>query len=264
MSKAAYKLLQLLGMGKDSEVWAASGPHGLVAVKRYPANKLPQARGEFDESRVLNHPGLLHPLDISMDGNRPLLVLPYCEGRSLDNIAGHLGEEMAWTLLLEVGQALEYVHAKGLYHGGVCPANLLWNGEHVMLSGLGGADDAIPFTAPESGKSAPADIWSLAACVFYLYMGSQVFNGLGGKAQKKESVIPTMRQELPELSQLIMRCLAFDPEERPSASQLVKEAAQGLEQARAKVYTRPAKPGPLPSLDDPFTAFWPEEMTDTL
>lgn len=97
---------------------------------------------------------------------------------------------------------------------------------------------AIPYMAPEvlsnrDDVSTSADVWSLGAIAFYLLTGEKPF-GDGVQAVQKilarkppdrpamlAKVTSQFRQLVDELWDLMMQCLAADPNERPTASELV-------------------------------------------
>jgi hypothetical protein len=92
---------------------------------------------------IHNHPqgtlGLVMPL---LDADLKILAHPpslescsrdvYQEGLKLTN-------ETAQNILLNITQALKHLHAQGLMHGDLYAHNILWNGQKVVLSDLGGA-----------------------------------------------------------------------------------------------------------------------------
>lgn len=95
---------------------------------------------------------------------------------------------------------------------------------------------AIPYMAPESltdFKSAekPSDVWSVGAIVYELLSGTRPFGSgpasiakiLSGAPPKKPSQIAAtqFRGLGTELFGLILRCLSMDPDDRPTADDLV-------------------------------------------
>lgn len=179
---------------------------------------------------------------------------------SIEDVAGLLPEKLAWMLLRDMGKALA-----GLLepHGAVNPSHILWDETAFLLADSESAGEKDRrFLAPESTPAFSGDVWSLGASVFYLVMGTPVFNGLGGRAQRAESVLPYMRKGMPELSRLIMRCLSFTPEDRPSAQELSSAASQRLE--ALSIPSRPLKAKKTVNAQITSLGFWPETMTDAL
>lgn len=277
MTSATHKLLYLLGKGQGGEVWAAVNEAGtVVAVKLFsPTGPREAAEAEYKRGAALSHPNIITPQEFIGTDAQPAMVIPFCDGRSVDNAAGYFNEVMAWKLLSDIGAALAYLHAANLCHGDVKPSNILRKGRAFLLADFGscfesqtghpaGDLSSYQFAAPESTKTEKSDVWSLGAAVFNLVMGIHVFNGLGGKAQQKETEIPFMRKSMPELSALIYRCLAFDASARPSPHEIVSLAEKNLERLSAAGKSRPVKISVKASAKDKYGDFWPETMCDAI
>ena len=269
-----WKLLHLLGKGIGGEVWAAVDKDGQpAAVKFFQEGQEKAAEQEFLIGKNHRHPNLLQPFSFSMEDGIPLMAMPCCRGRSTDNVAGYFSEKMAWKLFHDIAAALSCLHADGLCHGDVKPSNILWDGQDFLLADFSssfkapaettpGDESSWQFAAPEREKSFPSDIWSLGATLFNLVMGTHVFNGMGGKSQRKESVIPFMRKSMPELSRLVIRCLSYEPGNRPSVSEILSAAQEGMD--RQCPVSRPLKATLQEAASDTLAGFWPEEMKDAL
>ena len=97
------------------------------------------------------------------------------------------------------------------------------------------------FTPPEWSKSknaltAESDVWSLGASAFNLINGSFVFNGRGSVMQKENTKIPSLRRDIysEELSDVISKCLSYNPQDRPSPKELIVVAKRMLEKSYVK------------------------------
>lgn len=269
-----FRLVTMLGAGAGGEVWAAIGRDNVpVALKFFKGGTpLDTVKKEFDTGRRLAHGNIIQPKSLEIIDNEAIIALPYCEGRSIDNAAGFFTEKNAWKLLLDIGSALVYMHAQGICHGDVKPSNILREGENFFLSDFGscfspevqsapGDLSSYQYCAPETSRSEKSDIWSLGASVFNMVMGSTVFNGFGGKKQKRDTDIPFMRKSMPQLSALVSRCLSFEADARPSALEICREAEDALN--NCLINTRQVKRIIHTSeQEDEFGVFWPEEMKD--
>lgn len=274
-----YKLQNLLGRGQSGEVWSAIG-NEVVALKIFDCtdNAKRLAEREFSMATKFNHPNILRPTSVCELSGRTVIVMPLCKGRSVDGVAGFVGEENIWRLILHISSALTEIHQQGYAHCDVKPSNILWTGEKFLLSdfsscrqigkdaeNLDVADDKSSFRyqAPEAAahRIAPAsDVWSLGASVFHLFMGVPVFCGLGGRAQTSQSPIPYMRKECKALSQLISDCLRYDPAERPTAEHVANLAETQLRKWPNRAAIRPKRATQTAQSAVPTECFWPGEM----
>ncbi|WP_297082007.1 protein kinase domain-containing protein [uncultured Demequina sp.] len=122
--------------------------------------------------RRIDHDGVLAPVRVSMDSDGTVIVeLPRVPGTDLAELAQHRAPlsagECAW-LGAQVADALRAMHAAGLAHGDIAPANVLVrDGGITLLDTLsGGLDDELGtpgFQAPErsAGATQPGDVTSL-------------------------------------------------------------------------------------------------------
>jgi len=132
-----YELIRLLGTGGMAQVWLARRADG--AYEREVALKLPVAlhvreemaqrfARERDILAALEHPHVARFYDagISQDG-RPYLALEYVDGRSLIAWADErlLGIDERIELFLQVLDAVQYAHGKGVLHRDLKPSNTL-------------------------------------------------------------------------------------------------------------------------------------------
>lgn len=279
-----YRLVGRVGCGCSGEVWSAidAATGGVAALKIYRGGEdvRPYAEYEYSAALRFRHANILRPLSMFEADGCPVIVLPYCQGRAVDGVAGYMSEFQIWRLLGDVSGALTEMHAGGYGHFDIQPSNILWTGRSFMLSDFGScrpadgvpsrhaADDpsSFRFEAPEvsAGSYAlPGDVWSLGATAFCLYMGTRVFNGLGGRAQHRDSPLPYMRKSMPELSELVCRCIDYEPSRRPSAAEVCRIAAENIARCEERNPVRRRMPDAGRSRAAADGAdFWPERMND--
>ena len=144
-----YEILAKLGEGGMGEVWKARDIrlNRPVAVKRLKGQHNARFEQEARAIAALNHPHICQIFDIGPD----YLVLEYIEGQPLK---GPLNVDDAVRLAMQIAEALDAAHRKGVVHRDLKPGNIMVTSEgSVKLLDFGlakqtaGTDDARPSTA---------------------------------------------------------------------------------------------------------------------
>ncbi|MCD4533154.1 serine/threonine protein kinase [Nocardioides sp. cx-169] len=169
-------LLDPIGVGGMGEVWRAWDLRGrrLVAAKvlgRYDDALL--QRFVREQAVRVRHPHVVAPLDWAADGGRVVLTMDLVAGGSVETLRaehGPLPEPLVALLLDQLLQALAAVHAAGVVHRDVKPANLLLQpgAVHLRLADFGvaavldgerltgpGPVGTRGYVAPEAERGAP-------------------------------------------------------------------------------------------------------------
>jgi eukaryotic-like serine/threonine-protein kinase len=200
---------------------------------------------------ALSHPNLVAVFDVGDEDGLPYIVMEYVDGETLADLmrrTGPVPPDRAVDLLLQVCAGLQHAHAAGLVHRDIKPQNLLVRSDGVVkiadfgiartlqatqLTQAGTVLGTAAYLAPEQAVgervAAAADIYSLGAVGYELLSGRTPyeFTSLADLSlQQREPPVPPAG--VPgELASLILRCLAFEPEDRPrSAAALAHELAQ--------------------------------------
>jgi serine/threonine-protein kinase len=228
-----------------------------VAVKRLFASLADDAvfrRRFLREARMaaaLSHPNLVAVFDVGDEEGLPYIVMEYVDGETLADLmhrTGPVAPDRAIDLLLQVCAGLQHAHAAGLVHRDIKPRNLLVRRDGVVkiadfgiartleatqLTQAGTVLGTAAYLAPEQAVgervNAAADIYSLGAVGYELLSGRTPyeFTSLAELSlqQREQPASPSAASA--ELASLILRCLSFDPNDRPhSAAALAHELAQ--------------------------------------
>src|SRR6476469_821324 len=132
-----YRVLDRLGAGGMATVYLAEDERlgRKVAVKRLHSDSPEDAARRFDrEAKVgasLSHPNLVTVFDTVADDEGVLIVMEYVDGQNLTQLMAHgpLPTREAVSIVAQVAAALDHVHAAGVVHRDVKPANILVTGD---------------------------------------------------------------------------------------------------------------------------------------
>src|SRR5712691_2594134 len=216
-----YEILSAIGAGGMGEVYRARDTRldRLVAIKVLPAHLAdePERRERFErEARTiasLNHPHICVLYDIGHQDGIDFLVMEYLEGETLAQrlLKGPLPLEQVLQYAIEISDALDKAHRKGVTHRDIKPGNimLIKTGTKLLDFGLAklrqDAAPAIPlsqlptatakdavtqegtilgtlqYMAPEQLEAkevdARADIFAFGALIYEMATGKRAFEG---------------------------------------------------------------------------------------
>ena len=242
-----YSLVRRVGAGGFATVWLARDEQldAEVAVKILSENWVEDEdvrRRFLAEGRFLRKVDSLYVVGVhdigEADDGRPFMVLTYADGGTLaERIkAGPLEFGEAVRIITQVGRGLKHLHARGVLHRDVKPANVLFrtdsaSGDRAMLSDLGlgkslaevsritmpGGTPA--YVAPEQVMGDRldhrADLYSLGAVAYAAFTG-QAPHGVAslGAVMQIDAPPPsmtTLREDVPDAIDVVVR-RALEPD----------------------------------------------------
>ncbi|HXH85625.1 MAG TPA: serine/threonine-protein kinase, partial [Nitrospira sp.] len=257
-----YEILFSIGAGGMGEVYKAQDTRlsRTVAIKVLPAHLAdkPELRERFErEARTiasLNHPHICTLHDIGHQDGTNFLVMEHLEGETLAQrlLKGPLPLEQVLQYAIEIADALDKAHRKGITHRDLKPGNIMITKSGTKLLDFGLAklrQEASPATplsqlptadavtaqgtilgtlqymAPEQleGKEADArtDIFAFGVVVYEMATGKKAFEGksqasvIGAIMNSAPTPISSLQPMTPPaLDHIVKRCLAKEADQR--------------------------------------------------
>jgi eukaryotic-like serine/threonine-protein kinase len=213
----------------------------------------------------LQHPHIVPVLSAGIADDLPYFVMPFVAGQSLRQALGRAdGLSIAETvsILRDVARALAYAHEQGVVHRDIKPDNVLLSGGSAVVTDFGiakaissaalatpgetltqvGTSLGTPtYMSPEQAAGDPnadarSDFYSFGVMAYEMVAGRPPFFDRPGHAlimahiaeppEPIERLVPSLP---PRLAQLIMRCLAKSPADRPQSAKEVLHALDDLD-----------------------------------
>jgi serine/threonine protein kinase len=243
-------------------------------VERRKSELAKRFQREASAPAQIGHPNVADVTDCgTTEAGEFFFVMEFIDGVSLETVIkrdGQIGIERALTIATQICRALEAAHRAGIIHRDLKPSNVMLvrsqdEEELVKVLDFGVAkflhdtSDAANLTLTGATVGTPkymspeqirgggtvdfrSDIYSLGAILYTMLSGghlpiegSTVEEICQRKLTRDPDPLRDRRSDLPpDLEELILRCLARDPVERPqSAEELKKQLVSHLESIRA-------------------------------
>jgi len=275
---AHYRIQSRLGSGGMGEVYLAEdlSLERPVALKILPpevardADRMRRFIQEAKMASALSHPNVARVFEIGEADGISFLAMEYIEGRTLDAvIAGApLPLAEAISIAIQVADALDAAHAKGIVHRDIKPANIMVSPRgHVSVLDFGlakikqvGAASAasrsatqfltdpgmvmgtVHYMSPEQalGREADerSDLFSLGVVIYEMATGRLPYSGSNATEllmqilhSQPEAMARFNYETPPELERIVRKCLEKDRERRYQSARDLLVDLQNLQRA---------------------------------
>jgi eukaryotic-like serine/threonine-protein kinase len=264
MKVGAYELGELLGEGGMGKVYRAThevlnrpAAVKLVRLELGPESNVEQrAEREAKVISAIRHPNVVEIYDFIVLENprRIAIVMELLDGRTLRDVlarAGKLPLAEALDVALQVGGALQAMHAAGVVHRDLKPANIMLvpkppafsaklldfgiaqlidaQGELTKSGVLLGTPSYMAPEQIEASRATPAtDVYALAEVFYEMLSGERAFDTTGLiLKQKLMGAMPDLKlldasASTDRIRALLKRCLVPEPNERPKLSEVLQ------------------------------------------
>ncbi|MFD3530182.1 protein kinase [Streptomyces sp. NPDC058664] len=261
----AFRLLGVLGSGGMGRVYLGAVPGKFAAVKRV----LPVLAEDTDFLNHFGHeldnlarlPAGANTKLLASDrtAKPPWFATEFIPGITLSEAirlnGGPLPGEALWRLLREAAAGLRVVHGADMVHRDLKPSNIMLTSSGLSLIDFGVARAADQsrltrtgmvigtpaYMAPEQAVAdrrltGAADVFALGSLLLYAANGRPPFGDGSGpdllyRVVHGEPDFGRLTETEPELAELVQKCFAKDPADRPTADELVgltEEHAAGV------------------------------------
>lgn len=282
MKYGRYEIIREVGRGAMGVVYQARDPHidRIVALKVLRQDRVDNeafVKRFLKEARVigrLSHPHIVTIHDVGEDHDSAFIAMEFLEGPSLTEVVqkGRLETKAIIELGVQIAEALDYAHQRGVVHRDVKPSNIIVEaGGQIKITDFGIAHIEDPaatvqtqageilgtpaYMSPEQVLGQPvdgrSDLFSLGVILYELVAGQRPFGGEGKSlgnifndiVQVTPAETPLTAAAVPrELSALIMKALQKDPAKRFQSGKEFAFALRGIVEDVVQVRRPPVVP----------------------
>lgn len=256
MNYGRYEIGNEIGKGAMGMVYEAHDPK----LNRQVAIKVLHKKLLYDDEAVqgflkeamlnasLSHPNILTILDVGEERGEVYIAMELLEGKPLSKLIRSLGKSEILSIAMQMADALDFAHKKGVVHRDIKPANIMVRSDGQIkitdfgiAKGIGSGSDELLQTQTGVIKGTPAymspeqargdnknvdgrsDLFSLGVMLYEMSTGKRPFGGDGkdfmtvfGEIINKTPLEPSKVTETVdrELSAVIMKLLEKEPTKR--------------------------------------------------
>ncbi|MFW6094542.1 MAG: protein kinase domain-containing protein [Pseudomonadota bacterium] len=261
--KQRFVLDEKLGSGGMGTVFRAKDLRKVEAQDRNPYVAIKVLNNDFREhpeafialqreaakSQALSHRNIVSIYDFDKDGDVPFIIMELLEGEELATLLRRyptgLPDDMAWSIIRCVCDALEHAHDAGLVHADFKPGNVFVAADHsakildfgiaraVQINQAAQGDETVfdptrlaaltpPYASREMLEGADAeirdDLYALGVVIYLILTGQHPYQRTPADEGARQGLRPERVRRLSRRQwRGLERCLAFDRADRPES-----------------------------------------------
>ncbi|XP_052025825.1 sperm motility kinase 2B-like [Apodemus sylvaticus] len=200
---------------------------------------------EVEIMMKVNHPNIVSLFQVVETNKRIYLIMELAKGKSLHQYireAGHLQEDEARAIFLQMLNAMNYCHNQGVVHRDLKPDNIMIDSNgRVKIIDFGLSTQmkpgqqlnyhcgTYPFAAPElllgrlyDGRK--TDVWTLGVVLYFMLTGRMPFDALNVPQLRRQVVsgkFPVPACLSKELQDLLSLLMTVNPTLRPTIAEVM-------------------------------------------
>jgi serine/threonine-protein kinase len=205
-------------------------------------------------ARQVSHPNVCRVFDIGDADGIPFLTMEYIDGEDLASLVrriGRLSTDKAVEIARQICAGLAAAHERGVIHRDLKPANLMLDGTgKIRITDFGLASIAASIEASDVRAGTPAymapeqlegrevtaksDLYSLGLVLYEILTAKRAFDAgsLPELIKQREKSAPPSPSSIvrdldPVVERVILRCLEYDPGQRPTSALQIAAALPG-------------------------------------
>jgi len=274
-----YELLSRIGFGGMGSIWSARdillGDELAVKVMTGTAagteERTRRFLRELRHARRVAHANVCRVFDVGLHENVLFMTMELVRGSTLASVlkSGPLSLGKRYSILLQIASGLEAIHSCGLVHRDLKPLNVMLDADGVArILDFGIAKDIVApnlsvltqegsvigtpaYMSPEqlSGKplDARTDVYSFGVMAFEILSGNHPGEHFPIPPSRART-LPTLARKLepPNLSVVVSRCVAPDPESRFASAASLRRAIAALMPTMREDLAEAAAPAGVP------------------